>query len=152
MRRHPDIRSVVQVTLQRLSLGMKGFVTIIALSEAGKMKKITLSKRLFHSIITLFVLLPILSCLVFFRNLDFSYRNARLGYLEEQNSSLSTRLEGQMQQIQQLKKEIAQLKDFETKLRAISGLEPSTQPVVGTGDGGVRAASMAATWKKPKEK
>jgi hypothetical protein len=75
-----------------------------------------------------------------------------LGYLEEQNSSLSIRLEGQLRQIQQLKKEIAQLKDFETKLRAISGLEPSTQPVVGTGDGGVRAASMAATWKKPKEK
>ena len=96
----------------------------------------------------LLVLLPLFSTFIFFKNFDFLYRNARLAYLEEENSSLSARMQGQLQQINQLKKEIAELKDFEARLRAISGLSPSAQPVVGTGEGGERPASLVTRLKK----
>jgi hypothetical protein len=54
----------------------------------------------------------------------------------------------QAEQINQLKKEIAELKDFESNLRAISGLSPSAHPVVGTGDGGERATSLTSKLKE----
>lgn len=138
----------LRIPSQKLPLHLEGFVTLIAFSESGRMRKITLSKRLICSLLILFVFLPLFSTFVFFKNFDILYRNARLIYLEEENGSLGNRLDRQAQQINQLKKEIAELKDFEAKLRTISGLAPSPDPVVGTGEGGERAASLILRLKK----
>jgi len=143
-----DFRGILRTASQKLSLGLKGFITIIAFSESGKMRRITLSKRRLYSLFVFFLFLPLFSTFVLVKNFDFLYRNLRLIYLEEENSSLGSRLGKQAAQINQLKKEIAQLKDFEAKLRAISGLSPSTRPVVGTGDGGERAANLMSKWRK----
>jgi len=148
MKLHSDLRGILQGALQRLSLSLKGFIVVVTFSESGRMRRFTLSKRLLYSICVLFLLLSLFSTFVFFKNLDFLYRNARLAYLEEENSSLTARLQAQIQQINQLKKEIAELKDFEVQLRAISGLTPSAQPVVGTGDGGERPSSLVSKMKK----
>jgi len=148
MKLHSDFKDILRTTWQKFSLSLKGFVTIIAISESGKMRRITLSKRLLYSISIFFLLLPLLSAFVFVKNFDFLYRNARLAYLEEENRSLGNRLGKQAQQINQLKKEIAELKEFENNLRAISGLSPSAHPVVGTGDGGERATSLTSKLKE----
>ena len=148
MKLHSDFKDILRTTRQKFSLSLKGFVTIIAISESGKMRRITLSKRLLYSISIFFLLLPLLSAFVFVKNFDFLYRNARLAYLEEENRSLGNRLGKQAQQINQLKKEIAELKEFENNLRAISGLSPSAHPVVGTGDGGERATSLTSKLKE----
>jgi hypothetical protein len=148
MKLHSDFKDILRTTWQKFSLSLKGYVTIIAISESGKMRRITLSKRLLYSISIFFLLLPLLSAFVFVKNFDFLYRNARLAYLEEENCSLGNRLGKQAEQINQLKKEIAELKDFESNLRAISGLSPSAHPVVGTGDGGERATSLTSKLKE----
>jgi hypothetical protein len=148
MKLHSDFKDILRTTWQKFSLSLKGYVTIIAISESGKMRRITLSKRLLYSISIFFLLLPLLSAFVFVKNFDFLYRNARLAYLEEENRSLGNRLGKQAEQINQLKKEIAELKDFESNLRAISGLSPSAHPVVGTGDGGERATSLTSKLKE----
>jgi hypothetical protein len=148
MKLHSDIKGILRTASQKLSLSIKGFVTVIAFSESGKMRRVTFSKRFLCSVSIFFLLLPLLSAFVFVKNFDFLYRNARLIYLEEENCSLGTRLGKQARQINQLKKEIADLKDFENNLRAISGLSPSTLPVVGTGDGGERAASLISKLRK----
>jgi len=148
MKLQSDLKGILRTASQRLSLSLKGFIVIVTFSESGRMRRFTLSKRLMYSISILFLLLPLFSTFVFFKNFDFLYRNARLAYLEEENSSLTVRLRGQIQQINQLKKEIAELKDFEAKLRAISGLSSSNQAVVGTGDGGERPASLVSRLKK----
>jgi hypothetical protein len=145
---HSEIKGILRTASQKLALNLKGFLTIIAFSESGKMRRITLSKRLLYSISIFFLLLPLLSAFVFVKNFDFLYRNARLIGLEEENRSLGHRLGKQAQQIDQLQKEIAELKDFENNLRAISGLSPSAHPVVGTGDGGERATSLISRIKQ----
>jgi hypothetical protein len=148
MELHSDFKEILRTTWQKFSLSLKGFVTIIAISESGKMRRITLSKRLLYSTSFFFLLLSLLSAFVFVKNFDFLYRNARLAYLEEENRSLGDRLGKQAEQINQLKKEIGALKDFEDNLRAISGLSPSANPVVGTGDGGERASSLSSKLKE----
>jgi len=148
MKLHSDLRGILQAALQRLSLSLKGFIVVITFSESGRIRRVTLSKRLLYSILLACILLSLFSTFMFFKNLDFLYRSARLAYLEEENSALTGRLQGQVQQISELKKEIAELKDFEAKLRAISGLTPSAQPVVGTGDGGESPASLVSKMKK----
>lgn len=148
MKLHYDIKGILRAASQKLSLNLKGLITIIAFSESGRMRRIALSKRLLYAISSLLLLLLLFSTFVLLKNLDFLYRSARLNYLEEENRSLGTRLQRQAEQINQLKKEIAELKDFEAKLRAISGLSPSAQPVIGTGDGGEKATSLISKLKK----
>ncbi|MDH7500604.1 MAG: hypothetical protein QHH30_09510 [candidate division NC10 bacterium] len=151
MKLHSDLRGFLQAARQRLSLSLKGFIVVISFSDSGRIRKVSLPKRLLFSIAVISILLLLFSTFVFFKHLDFLHRNARLAYLEEENSSLTARLQAQIEQINQLKKEIAELKDFEANLRAISGLTPSAQPVVGTGDGGERPASLVSKIKKKED-
>ena len=60
---------------------------------------------------------------------------ARMTYLERENRSLSSLLEGQAEQLSRLKLEVERLKEFEQNLRVVSGLESQTTPMVGTGQG-----------------
>jgi len=57
---------------------------------------------------------------------------ARMAYLEQENRSLASLLEGQAEQLSRLKLEVARLKEFEQNLRVVSGIDAKADPAVGT--------------------
>jgi Tfp pilus assembly protein PilO len=115
----------------------------MAFSESGWMRRFHLSKRsLAVAACTLAVLLVGSSVLgvAFVRA---QYHWAKLAYLERENRSLTERLQGQAEQLGRLKAEMARLKDFEERLRAISGLESKSEPILGTGQGDPKGSAAA---------
>jgi TolA-binding protein len=60
---------------------------------------------------------------------------ARMAYLERENQSLTSLLEGQAEQLSRLKVEVERLKEFEQNLRVVSGMDSQAAPMVGTGQG-----------------
>lgn len=119
----------------RLSTLLQGAVTILAFTESGRMRRLRLPKRvLLVFTLTLIVMVAgsTVSILVLFRGqVDL----ARMTYLERENRSFSSLLEGQAEQLSRLKLEVERLKEFEQNLRVVSGLESQTAPMVGTGQG-----------------
>jgi hypothetical protein len=110
-----------------------GAVTIVAFTESGRMRRLRVSKRLLLLALLLLVGLLIgstTSVLGLFRGqVDL----ARMVYLERENRSLTSLLEGQAEQLSRLKLEVARLKEFEQNLRVVSGMDAPSEPVVGTG-------------------
>jgi hypothetical protein len=117
----------------RLRTALQGAVTILAFTEAGRMRRLRLPKRLLLiSTLTLliFVAGSTISILSLFRGqVDL----ARMAYLERENRSLTSLLEGQAEQLSRLKLEVERLKEFEQNLRVVSGLDSQAAPMVGTG-------------------
>ena len=117
----------------RLTTALQGAVTILAFTESGRMRRMRLPKRLL--VVTSVILLILVagstvSILSLFRGqVDL----ARMAYLERENRSLTSLLEGQAEQLSRLKLEVARLKEFEENLRVVSGLDSQTTPMVGTG-------------------
>jgi Tfp pilus assembly protein PilN len=119
----------------RLSALFQGAVTILAFTESGRMRRLRLPKRvLLLFSLTLFVMMAgsTVSILVLFRG---QVEVARMTYLERENRSLTSLLEGQAEQLSRLKLEVERLKEFEQNLRVVSGLESQATPMVGTGQG-----------------
>jgi len=119
----------------RLSALFQGAVTILAFTESGRMRRLRLPKRvLLLFSLTLFVMMAgsTVSILVLFRG---QVDVARMTYLERENRSLTSLLEGQAEQLSRLKLEVERLKEFEQNLRVVSGLESQATPMVGTGQG-----------------
>ncbi len=111
-----------------------GAVMIVAFTESGRMRRVKVSKRilLLGSLLLAALLIGSLtSVLGLFRGqVDL----ARMAYLERENRSLNALLEGQAEQLSRLKLEVARLKDFEQRLRVVSGMDaPAPEPMVGTG-------------------
>ena len=119
----------------RLTGALQGAVTILAFTEAGRMRRVRLPKRaLAIFVLTFFILLAgsTISILSLFRGqVDL----ARMAYLEQENRSLTSLLEGQAEQLSRLKLEVERLKEFEQNLRVVSGLDSQAAPMVGTGQG-----------------
>jgi hypothetical protein len=119
----------------RFTTAVQGAVTILAFSESGRMHRLRLPKRLL--IVSALILLTVVagstaSMLRLFRGqVDL----ARMAYLEVENRSLTSLLEGQAEQLSWLKLEVARLKEFEQNLRVVSGLDSQAAPIVGTGLG-----------------
>ena len=117
----------------RLTTALQGAVTILAFTESGRMRRMRLPKRLL--VVTSVILLILVagstvSILSLFRGqVDL----ARMAYLERENRSLTSLLEGQAEPLSRLKLEVARLKEFEENLRVVSGLDSQTTPMVGTG-------------------
>ena len=124
----------------RLPAALRGTLTIVAFTESGRMRRMRLSLRLLATGVLLLVLLiagSMASLLSVFRGqVDF----ARMTYLERENQSLSSLLEGQAEQLSRLKLEIARLREFEKYLRVVSGMDSQTEPMVDTGQ--ARGASQ----------
>lgn len=134
-----DLRNRLRAGRARLAAALQGAVTILAFTELGRMRRLRLPKRLL--VVSALVLLILVagstvSTLRLFRGqVDL----ARMAYLERENRSLISLLEGQAEQLSRLKLEVARLKEFEQNLRLVSGLDSPTTPAVGTGqDGGAR--------------
>lgn len=119
----------------RLTAALHGAVTILAFTESGRMRRMRLPKRLLIVCTIAMVILlagTIVSILNLFRGqVDL----ARMAYLEMENRSLTSLLEGQAEQLSRLKVEVERLKEFEQNLRVVSGLDSQTGPMVGTGHG-----------------
>ena len=128
-----DLRIRFRAGRARLTTALQGAVTILAFTESGRMRRMRLPTRLL--VATTFILLILVagstvSILSLFRGqVDL----ARMAYLERENRSLTSLLEGQAEQLSRLKLEVARLKEFEENLRVVSGLDSKTTPMVGTG-------------------
>jgi hypothetical protein len=124
----------------RLPAALRGTMTVVAFTESGRMRRMRLPLRLLAIAVLLLVLLvagSVASLLSVFRGqVDF----ARMTYLERENQSLTSLLEGQAEQLSRLKLEIARLREFEQNLRVVSGMDSQTEPMVGTGQ--TRGASQ----------
>lgn len=128
-----DLRFRFRAGRARLTTALQGAVTVLAFTESGRMRRMRLPTRLL--VATTFILVSLVagstvSILSLFRGqVDL----ARMAYLERENRSLTSLLEGQAEQLSRLKLEVARLKEFEENLRVVSGLDSQTTPMVGTG-------------------
>ena len=117
----------------RLPGALRGTVTIVAFTESGRMRRMRLPLRLLAIAALLLLILvagSVASLLSVFRGqVDI----ARATYLERENQSLTSLLEGQAEQLSRLKLEVARLLEFEQNLRVVSGMDSQTEPLVGTG-------------------
>jgi hypothetical protein len=120
---------------ERVTAAFRGAVTVMAFTESGRMRRMRLPKRAL--VVTTLILFTLVasstaSILSLFRGqVDF----ARIAYLERENRSLTSLLEGQAEQLSRLKLEVVRLKEFEQNLRVVSGMDSQTKPMVGTGQG-----------------
>jgi len=124
-----------RVQRARLTTALQGAVTILAFSESGRMRRLRLPRRVLVIFTLTFLILvagSTISILSLFRGqVDL----ARMAYLERENRSLTSLLEGQAEQLSRLKLEVERLKEFEQNLRVVSGLDSQAAPMVGTGQG-----------------
>ena len=128
-----DVSARWRVRRARLASALQGAVTILAFTESGRMRRVRLPKRvLLFSTLTFLVLVTgsTISTLNLFRG---QVDMARIAYLERENRSLTSLLEGQAEQLSRLKLEVERLKEFEQSLRVVSGLDSQAAPMVGTG-------------------
>jgi len=128
-----DVSARWRVRRARLASALQGAVTILAFTESGRMRRVRLPKRvLLFSTLTFLGLMAgsTVSVLNLFRG---QVDMARIAYLERENRSLTSLLEGQAEQLSRLKLEVERLKEFEQNLRVVSGLDSQAAPLVGTG-------------------
>ena len=127
---------------------LDGAVTVVAFTESGRMHRLRVAKRLLliAGLLTLVLLVgSTTSVLRLFRG---QVDMARMAYLERENRSLTSLLEGQAEQLSRLKLELARLKEFEQNLRVVSGMDAQTDPMVGTGQAGQARGAKRDTPRK----
>jgi Tfp pilus assembly protein PilN len=131
---------------------MDGAVTVVAFTESGRMHRLRVAKRLMLLVTLLTVVLLVGSTTSVLRLFRGQVDLARMAYLERENQSLTSLLEGQAEQLSRLKVEVARLKEFEQNLRVVSGMDAQTDAPVGTGQttqtGQTRATKREAPRKR----
>ncbi len=118
--------------LNRWLRTLEGAVTLVAFTESGRMHRMRISRRLLVASGVLVVVLLVGSATSVLRLFRGQVDLARMTYLEQENKSLASLLEGQAEQLSRLKLEVARLKEFEENLRVVSGIDAQTDPVVAT--------------------
>jgi hypothetical protein len=98
-------------------------VTVVAFTEAGRMHRARVSRRVLFVVGLLAVTLLIGSTTSVLRLFRGHVDLARMTFLEQENRSLTSLLEGQAEQLSRLKLEVARLKEFEQALRVVSGMD-----------------------------
>lgn len=124
-----------RVQRARLSTALQGAVTILAFSESGRMRRLRLPKRVLVIFTLTFLILVTGSTISILNLFRGQVDLARMAYLERENRSLTSLLEGQAERLSRLKLEVQRLKEFEQNLRVVSGLDSQAAPMVGTGQG-----------------
>jgi hypothetical protein len=119
--------------LGRWSRGLTGALTVVAFTESGRMHRVRVSRRLLLAAGLLALILLVGSTTSVLRLFRGHVDLARMTYLEQENKSLASLLEGQAEQLSRLKLEVARLKEFEQNLRVVSGMDAQADPEVGTG-------------------
>jgi len=119
----------------RLRTALQGAVTILAFTDSGRMRRLRLPKRALVVFCLTFLILVAGSTISILNLFRGQVDLARMAYLERENRSLTSLLEGQAEQLSRLKLEVERLKEFEQNLRVVSGLDSQAAPMVGTGQG-----------------
>jgi hypothetical protein len=114
-------------------------VTVVAFTDAGRMRRLQISKRFLLAVacfVCLWIVGSTAAMLGFFRG---QVDMARMVFLERENRSLASLLEKQAEQLSRLKVEVARLKEFERSLRVVSGMDaprPEAPAAAGQPPGG----------------
>jgi len=140
-----EARRLRRTRLGRWSRAVEGAVTVVAFTESGRMHRARVSRRLLVAAGLLVVVLLVGSTTSVLRLFRQQVDLARMTYLEQENKSLTSLLEGQAEQLSRLKLEVARLKEFEQNLRVVSGMDAQTDPAPG-------AAPARAEKKAPPRK
>lgn len=119
----------------RLATALEGAVTILAFTESGRMRRLRLPKRVLAIFTLTFVILVAGSTISILNLFRGQVDLARIAYLERENGSLASLLQGQAEHLSRLRLEVERLKEFEQNLRVVSGLDSQAAPMVGTGQG-----------------
>ncbi|MGD0265119.1 MAG: hypothetical protein ABSD47_09275 [Candidatus Methylomirabilota bacterium] len=119
----------------RLTAALEGAVTILAFTESGRMRRLRLPKRVLAIFTLTFVILVAGSTISILNLFRGQVDLARIAYLERENRSLASLLQGQAEHLSRLRLEVERLKEFEQNLRVVSGLDSQAAPMVGTGQG-----------------
>ncbi len=115
----------------RWSRAVDGAVTVVAFTGSGRMHRVRVSRRLLVAAGLLIAVLLVGSTTSVLRLFREQVDLARMTYLEQENKSLTSLLEGQAEQLSRLKLEVARLKEFEQNLRVVSGMDTQTDPAAG---------------------
>jgi hypothetical protein len=110
---------------------VEGAVTVVAFTESGRMHRVRVSRRLLVAAVLLAAVLLVGSTTSVLRLFREQVDLARMTYLEQENKSLTSLLEGQAEQLSRLKLEVARLKEFEQNLRVVSGMDAQPDPAAG---------------------
>jgi hypothetical protein len=128
----------------RLHKLFHGAVTIVAFSEAGRMRRLRLSNRLLAVSVLLLLTLLVGAAVSVFQLYRGQVDLARMAYLEGENRALTTLLQGQAEHLGRLKLELDRLKEFEQNLRIVSGIDSPAE----VGGGGQPAAGTPPVRKR----
>jgi hypothetical protein len=107
-----------------------GAVTVVAFTESGRLHRVRVSRRLLVVAGLLTAVLLVGSTTSAVRLFREQVDLARMTYLEQENKSLASLLEGQAEQLSRLKLEVVCLKEFEQNLRVVSGMDAQPEPAV----------------------
>ena len=111
-----------------VATGFRGAVTIMAFTDSGWMRQFRLSKRIIFLSCIVLVALTFGSTMTLLNLVRGQYYLTRMQYLERENRSMTSLLEGQAKQLSKLKLEMVRLKEFEESLRQVSGLSVRSEP------------------------
>jgi hypothetical protein len=125
-----DVSQAGRTRQTRWSRALGGIVTVVAFTEAGRMYRARVSRRLLFVAGLLAAVLLIGSSTSVLRLFRGHVDLARMTYLEQENRSLTSLLEGQAEQLSRLKLEVARLKEFEQNLRVVSGMDAQKDAAV----------------------
>jgi hypothetical protein len=117
----------------RLARLLRGVVTVVAFTESGQMRRVRISNRLLVVSILLLLILLVGATAAVLQLYRDQVELARMTYLEGENRSLTSLIQGQAEQLSRLKLEVVRLKEFEQNLRVVSGMDAPADPMVGTG-------------------
>lgn len=133
------IRIVCRYTLESLRAG----ITIFAFTGTGAMRRIRLAPVAVLATLLTLAGTGLLSGGLILHAARYGLDLARTVQLEQENVELATRLAAQAEQLGRLVQEISRLRELETMVRTISGLESGgEQPLIGTGDGGNQGRAL----------
>jgi hypothetical protein len=128
-----EARRLRRTRLGRWTRAVEGAVTVVAFTESGRMHRVRVSRRLLMAVGLLVAVLLVGSATSVLRLFRQQVDLARMTYLEQENKSLTSLLEGQAEQLSRLKLEVARLKEFEQNLRVVSGMDAQTDSAAGAG-------------------
>lgn len=142
MRAH-GVFARIRSACRYLAESRRAGITIFAFTGTGAMRRVRLAPVAVLAALLLLAGTGLLSGGLILHAARYGLDLARTVQLEQENLELAARLAAQAEQLGRLVQEISRLRELETMIRTIAGLESGgEQPLVGTGDGGHRGRAL----------
>lgn len=110
-----------------ISAGLKGVVTVMAFTEGGLTRQFSLSRRTIALSCMVLTGLTVGSTATLLDLGRSQYYRSRMKYLERENRTMTSLLQGQAEQLTKLKIEMAKLREFEESVRQVAGLSIASE-------------------------